>query len=206
MLSEIIPPGDREEMRRYFHRLFGNRNPLAVEIGSGNGHFLVEYAQSHPDRNFIGTELLAGRARKFQSKIDKRSLRNVVVFKGDARRFVWEFLYEETVEEFILLFPDPWPKKRHHKHRILSSAFIRMLEKRLLPGGTVSVATDFPEYRDRILEEFAKNSGFLDPGGTGYGGYPEEYPTSLFQERFRREGRDIFFIRFRKAGGRMNRG
>jgi tRNA (guanine-N7-)-methyltransferase len=198
-LSEAIPPDSKEEMARYFFNIFGNTNPLVVEIGSGNGHFLIEYAMRHPDRNLIGTEILAGRARNFRSKIVKRDLRNIVVFKGDARQFVWEYLYEETVQEFIILFPDPWPKKRHHKHRILTAAFIQMLRLRMKGGGTVSIATDYAEYRDWILDEFQKNWGFINLCSQGYTEYPVDYPKTLFEKRSREEKREIYFIRFKKS-------
>ena len=199
-LSEVIPPNSKEEMGNYFYNLFGNTNPLVVEIGSGNGHFLVEYAMRHQDKNFIGTEILAGRTRKFHSKIQKRELRNILVFKGDARQFVWEYLYEESVHEFIILFPDPWPKKRHHKHRILTAPFIQMLRLRLKAGGTVSIATDYTEYRDWILDEFGRNGGFINICSQGYTKYPEDYPKTLFKQRFKEEKSDIYFLCFKKSG------
>jgi len=198
-LSEAVPPGSKEEMVTYFFDIFGNFNPLVVEIGSGNGHFLVEHAIRHPDRNFIGTEILTGRARKFHSKIVNRALRNIVVFKGDARLFVWEYLYEETVQEFIILFPYPWPKKRHHKHRILTAAFIQMLRLRMRTGGAVSIATDYTEYRDLILDKFEKIGGFINLCTQGYREYPEDYPKTLFEQRFREEKREIYFMRFMKS-------
>lgn len=199
-LNKAIPPENRPESLDFFRSLFGNKNPLVVEIGSGNGHFLVDCAAAHPDRNYIGTEILLGRARKFLKKIDKRSLHNIVLFKGDARRFVWEFLYEETVHEFIIHFPDPWPKKRHHKHRLLTDRFIHMMHIRLVDNGSVSITTDHAEYRDRIVEEFQKVKGFVNPKPTVFSDYPKDYPTTLFNERFKEQGRPIYFMRYRKKG------
>ncbi|MCK5568132.1 MAG: tRNA (guanosine(46)-N7)-methyltransferase TrmB, partial [Spirochaetes bacterium] len=167
-ISDTLPPASIDEMKAFFANIFHNNNSLIVEIGSGNGHFLVERALKYPDNNYIGTDLLTGRAKKFYSKIEKRGLKNIVVFKGDARRFVWEFLYENTVEEFIILFPDPWPKQRHRKHRLLTAAFINMLKIRLVPGGMVTLATDYHEYRNRILDEFRKDRGFTNIYRNGY--------------------------------------
>ena len=198
-IKDTIPPESREEMCDFFHTIFGNDNPLVVEIGSGNGHFLIEYAKKSSIHNFIGTELLFGRAKKFHSKIEKQSLKNIVVFKGDARRFVWEFLYRESVEEFIILFPDPWPKKRHHKHRLLNAAFINMLQTRLTPQGLTSIATDYREYRDWILNEFEKVKGFTNIYDKSYSTYPDHYPKTLFEERFRNEGREIYFVQMKKS-------
>jgi tRNA (guanine-N7-)-methyltransferase len=197
-IDEVVPPENKNESLLFYYNIFNNKNPITIEIGSGNGHFLVDRAINCPDKNFIGTEILNGRAKKFNSKIEKRSLKNIVVFKGDARRFVWEFLFEGTVSEFIILFPDPWPKKRHHKNRLLKTEFINMLNYRLIPGGTVSVATDFPEYRDWIVEEFGKNSRFLCNHQAGDSGYPDNYSKTLFHERFEKEGRNIYFLRFKK--------
>ncbi len=197
-LEDVIPPTNKKEAEEFFLRLFGNKNPIVVEIGSGNGHFLVEYSMMNPHLNFIGTEILGGRARKFYSKIEKRNLQNIAVFKGDSRIFIWEFLYEEMVKEFIALFPDPWPKKRHHKHRLLKEGFIRMLTIRLQKGGYISIATDHEEYRDWIIEEFKKVDQLKPVYKEGYSSYPESYPSSLFLERFKEYGRKIYFMRYKK--------
>lgn len=206
-VRDELPPQDREESLSYFARLFKSRRPIVVEIGSGNGHFLVEYSITHPDRNFIGTEILLGRARKFASKIRKRGLRNIVVFRGDSRRFVWEYLYEKSVEEFIILFPDPWPKKRHQKHRLLTERFVRMLCDRLVDGGKISVATDHEGYRDYIIAVFASVGGFENSRETGFGYYPDDYPRTLFTNRFQKEGRPLYYLQWIKkdrnrAGGK----
>jgi tRNA (guanine-N7-)-methyltransferase len=202
-VNDEIPPENREEAVRYFRSLFGNPNPLVVELGSGNGHFLVEWSMRRPDRNFVGTEILSGRTEKFRAKAEKRNLANLVIFRGEIRRFVWEFLYDRMVAEFVTLFPDPWPKKRHHKHRLISKPFVDMLERRLVPGGCVSIATDSAEYRDWILEEFNGNRGFRNLFEGGYAPYPPEYPETLFLKRFREQGKEICFMRFRKeeSGG-----
>ncbi len=197
-IQDTLPPENRREMLDFFWNIFRNNNPLVVEIGSGNGHFLVDYAKSHPEYNFIGVEILMGRAKKFYSKIVKRSLQNIAVFRGDARRFLWEYLYEESVQEFIFLFPDPWPKKRHHKHRLLNTQFIPMLETRLIKGGLVSIATDFCEYRDWILNEFKKIVSFKNLFKNGYSTYPHDYPGTLFEERFRKSGKGIYYMQFIK--------
>jgi len=196
-LKEVIAPETKNEALRFFHDLLGNKNPLIVEIGSGNGHFLVDYAIMHPEKNFIGTEVLYGRARKFFKKVQNRNLKNLLVFRGDSRQFIWEFLYQEMVEEFIILFPDPWPKKRHHKHRLLKAPFIKMLHYRLVPGGEVSIATDFEPYRDWIIREFESAGGFKNLSGSG-SDYPGHYPDTLFHQRFRNEGKNIYFLKFRK--------
>ena len=196
--ENIIPPANKAESLKFFEDLFGNNNPLIVEIGSGNGHFLVDYAQTKPNYNFIGTEILGGRAKKFYKKITKRNLRNIAIFKGDARIFIWEYLYEEMVFEFIILFPDPWPKKRHHKHRLLKEKFIGMLAHRLKSSGIISIATDHEEYRDWIIEEFNKVKELEPVYSSLYSSYPKEYPSTLFLERFKEHGKIIYFMRYRK--------
>jgi tRNA (guanine-N7-)-methyltransferase len=197
-LIDVIPPLNRGESLSYFAKLFGNKNPLVVEIGSGNGHFLVEYAALNPDINFIGTEILIGRAKKFFKKAEKRCLNNIAIFRGDSRRFVWDFIYEDTVSEFIILFPDPWPKKRHHKHRLLTRKFIQMLFLRLVPGGKVSLATDYEEYRDFIIEEFAYIEGFKTLSKERYSEYPDNYPLSLYQEKLKKEGKRLYYMKYMK--------
>ena len=103
------------------------------------------------------------------------------------------------VEEFFILFPDPWPKKRHHKHRLITPPFIGMLHLRLFEGGRVSIATDHSEYRDHILSVFEKNSGFANRFSEGFAPYPESYPTSIFEQRFTRQKKSIFFMQYIKA-------
>jgi len=198
-LSNEIPPDSREEQSHYFRDIFGNDHPLIVEIGSGNGHFLVEYALQHPEKNYIGTEILGGRARKFNQKVEKRRMNNIVVYKGDVRQFLWEYIYEDSISEFIVNFPDPWPKKRHHKHRLLQHAFIEMLHARLKSGGIVSIATDDALYRDWIIEQFKKTAGFRNLHQDGYTRYPDHFPKSLFEQRFREENRNLFFLQYEKV-------
>jgi tRNA (guanine-N7-)-methyltransferase len=198
-LLEEIPPENREEQILYFQNMFGNSNPLIVEIGSGNGHFLVENALRNPESNYIGTEILGGRARKFGQKVEKRGMKNIAVFKGDARQFVWEYLFEETVSEFIIMFPDPWPKKRHHKHRLLQQKMLQMLHYRLVPEGVVSITTDHAMYRDFIMEEFEKSEGFRLVNPKTFLEYPDHFRGSLFEVRFRREKRQLFFLQYEKA-------
>ncbi len=200
-ITETIPPACRDEALSYFARIFGNKHPLSVEIGSGNGHFLVDTALLHPERNFIGTELLTGRAKKFLSKVEKRNLKNITVCRGDARRFVWEFLYEKMVWEFFIMFPDPWPKKRHHKHRIITEPFINMLYHRLVSGGRVSLATDHQEYRERIIAVFQNSRGFTKRFSEGFAYYPDGYPKSIFEQRFSMEKRPIYFMQYIKETG-----
>lgn len=197
-LSDEIPPESREEQTRYFRDIFSNSHPLIVEIGSGNGHFIVENALQNPGYNFIGTEILGGRARKFNHKVEKRGMNNIIIFKGDARQFVWEYLYEETVSEFIIMFPDPWPKKRHHKHRLLQHTLLQMLHLRLIPKGRVLITTDHTRYRDWIIEELRKTEGFHTVNPGSFAEYPDLSPKSLFELRFRKENRSLFFIQYEK--------
>ncbi len=199
-INDEIPPLNREEQDLFFRNLYGNQNPLVVEIGSGNGHYLVGEALKNPQLNYAGTEILGGRARKFHAKIEKRNLGNIAVFKGDARRFVWEWLYENSTGSFVVMFPDPWPKKKHHKNRILTRAFLRMLFVRLVPGGLLTITTDDEPYRDWILEEIRTAGVFENLDEDGYSMSREEVPRSIFEEKFRREKKRISVIRCLKPG------
>jgi len=194
-----IPPVNRTESIEFFRKLFDNDKSLIIEIGSGNGHFLVNYAQIKQEYNFIGTEILEGRAKKLYKKVLKRELKNIAVFKGDTQVFIWEYFYGDMINEFIILFPDPWPKKRHHKHRLLKEGFIMMLANRLKKGGFISIATDHKDYRDYIIREFKKIEELVSVYNYGYSSYPKEYPSSLFLERFKRYGKEISFMRYKKV-------
>lgn len=140
--------------------MFPLAQPIEVELGAGDGSFLVSCAAAHPDRNFLGVERLLGRLRKIEKKGRRARVRNLRLIRLEAGYFTQYLLGPESVEAFHIYFPDPWPKRRHWKNRLITAEFTEVLRKALRPGGMVHVRTDNCEYFDQMLRSFAANEKF----------------------------------------------
>jgi len=140
--------------------MFAERQPLEVELGSGDGSFLAQWAAAHPERNFIGVERLLGRLRKLDRKGKKLGLRNLRVMRIEAGYFVEYLLLPGSVAALHVYFPDPWPKRKHRKHRLVNEAFVRAAARALAPGGKVWLRTDDADYHAQMLQVFAATKEF----------------------------------------------
>jgi tRNA (guanine-N7-)-methyltransferase len=129
-----------------YPRLFVAQQPVEVELGSGDGSFLAQYARQHPERNFIGIERLMGRARKLERKGLRAGSINLRVVRVEAGYFTQYLLPAASVSAFHIYFPDPWPKKRHRHHRLVSETFPALAATCLAPGGRVYLRTDDQDY------------------------------------------------------------
>ncbi|HEX7863161.1 MAG TPA: tRNA (guanosine(46)-N7)-methyltransferase TrmB [Verrucomicrobiae bacterium] len=143
-----------------FGTMFPKEQPLEVEIGAGDGSFLIAYAKAHPELNLIGLERLLGRLRKIDRKARRASLENIRLLRLEAAYFVQYMLPRECVRAFHIYFPDPWPKRRHWKNRLINEAFTRTLHNALAPGGIVYLRTDDKPYFTQMLEVFGNNPTF----------------------------------------------
>ena len=141
-------------------KIFNSDQPLEVEIGAGDGSFLVAYAKAHPELNLIGLERLLGRLRKIDRKARRAGQQNIRLLRLEASYFVQYMLPPGSVNAFHIYFPDPWPKRRHWKNRLIEDTFTRSLQQALRPGGIVYLRTDDQPYFTQMLEVFARNSTF----------------------------------------------
>jgi len=141
--------------------LFLTPQPVEVELGSGDGSFLAQYARLHPERNFLGVERLLGRARKLERKALRAGLTNLRIIRLEAGYLTQYLLPHHSVEVFHIYFPDPWPKKKHHKNRLINERFVQILAQILIPAGWVHIRTDDAGYFDWIQTAFASNTGFV---------------------------------------------
>lgn len=130
--------------------IFNDEKKLNVEIGIGNGEFITHLAKERIDENFIGFEIYRKIFRKAIERVKKNGLKNVKLIQFDASFFI-PLLQNESVSNFYINFPDPWPKKKHHRRRLLKDSFFKTLRDKLIPGGNIYIATDHDDYAKDIL-------------------------------------------------------
>ena len=132
--------------------LFPLAQPLEVDLGCGKGRFLLERARAHPDVNLLGIDRMLKRVRKIDHKAQRRGLSNVRLLRVEGYYAVAHLMPAEAIRAYYIFFPDPWPKKRHHEHRLFNPRFVDALHRTLLPGGCVHAATDHQPYFEIIRD------------------------------------------------------
>ncbi len=166
---------------------FGRDGGLEVEIGSGVGEFIVRNALRYPERNFVGIEHDWKRVQKILRKIAQTGCRNIRLFSLDARIVFELFLTPLTVARVYCLFPDPWPKRRHQKHRLISTAFLKQVNNRLRDGGEFKIVTDFYPYVQWILKQ-SEATGFQIESKS----IPPQFDTK-FERKWTQKGQQCFY-------------
>jgi tRNA (guanine-N7-)-methyltransferase len=135
--------------------LFEKIQPLEVELGSGDGSFLIEHASTHPEHNFIGIERLLGRLRKIEKKARQSKLRNLRAIRIESAYFLRYLLPRHCVSALHIYFPDPWPKRKHQRHRLINESFPALAQQVLVPQGRVYLRTDDRDYFAQMERVFA---------------------------------------------------
>lgn len=189
-------PGEKLDMTG----LFGNTNPVFLEIGFGNGKPLAELATGHPERNYLGIEVHRPGVGHLLLEAEKRSLTNLRVCRHDAVEILEQGLARASLEGVYLLFPDPWPKKRHQKRRILTPDLVRLLARAIRTGGIFHTATDWEHYAAQMLEVLtAADELFENIAGRGaFSPRPEDRPLTKFEQRGTRLGHPVRDLSFRR--------
>jgi len=178
--------------------LFGNDNPVWVEIGFGNGESLAAYAQANPHINYLGIEVHGPGVGHLLLRIEELGLNNLRVMKHDAVE-VLKSLPDASLEGIMLFFPDPWHKKKHHKRRILQPAFVEELARLIRPGGLFHAATDWQEYAEQMMQVLSDSEAFENTAGDGhYSPRPESRPLTKFEQRGQRLGHGVWDLLFRR--------
>ena len=176
--------------------------PLVVEIGFGRGEFLLDLATREPETAFVGVEYSFKRVLKMARRLARLELENVRIVEARGEDVVEETLRDASVACFWVNFPDPWPKKRHFKRRLLQLPFARRLADKLVPGGHLKIATDHPGYAEWIAEilpavETLENAYAPDPYRRSEA---DRLPTA-YELLWRAEGRDFHFFDYVRRGG-----
>ncbi len=139
------------------NRIFGDPESLCIEIGFGMGTATAEIAEKNPDKAYLGIEVHTPGVGKLLSEIENRGLENLRIIKYDAVQVLKTMFSEESVGGFHIFFPDPWPKKKHNKRRLINDDFTKLLVSRLKKGGYIYTATDWEDYAEQMFEVFERN-------------------------------------------------
>ena len=181
-----------------FERLFGRRAPVVLEIGCGMGETTAAIADAHRDTDFVGVEVHGPGVGAILNRIEALALSNLRVVQHDAVEVVDAMIPDGSLAGIHVYFPDPWPKKRHHKRRLLKSAFVHALARRLAPGGYLHAATDWAPYAEEILATFSAET-LLANTGQRYAPRPAWRPLTKFEARGLKLGHEVFDILFRRV-------
>lgn len=179
-----------------FDDIFGRCSPLHIEIGSGKATFLVNEAKGRPEINFVGIEWCSKIYRSSVDRIGRWNLTNVRIIRTDAAEFIREHVGDEIVDCFHIYFPDPWPKKKHHKRRFINDINLVELLRCLKTGGMIKVATDHAGYFEQIQEvlshpALARVDFFRTAGAQAESG---EWAGTNFERKYLKEGRPIYTL------------
>lgn len=183
--------------------VFGNPNPLALEIGCGIGDFIAKTATEQPDTNFIAIDFYNKGCYKTCRRIDSGGLTNVRVLREEARQFIAERIPKGSLCAVYINCPDPWPKKKHRKRRLVNRPFMEFLADYLAPGADFFFATDFDDYGADVAGMMAGLEGFTNQLAPDLFRHEMDfYHLSKYMRKFLAEGKKIYFVHYKKAGTR----
>ncbi len=179
---------------------FGREAPVVLEIGFGMGDSLIEMARLMPEKNFIGIEVHPPGVGRLLGRIEEEKLTNIRVFCDDAIEVLSHCIADASLDTLQLFFPDPWPKKRHHKRRIVQAEFAQNLREKLKVGGQFHMATDWEPYAEHMMEVMSAADGYENAAGTGaYAPQPDWRPVTKFQKRGENLGHGVWDLIFTRV-------
>jgi len=176
---------------------FGRSAATILEIGFGMGETTAAIAQSHPEHNYLGVEVHSPGVGSLLKQIEERGLANVRIVQHDAVEVVEHMLAPACLAGVHVFFPDPWPKTRHHKRRLIQPAFVHLLATRVAPGGYLHLATDWEEYAQQMLA-VAQAEPALANLADGFAPRPDHRPLTKFEARGRKLGHAVWDVLFRR--------
>lgn len=180
---------------------FGNDHPVNVEYCSGNGAWIAAKAIAHPNMNWLAVERKFDRVSKVWAKVKNLNLKNLIVLCGEGHNATHHYFPDNSIENVFINFPDPWPKSRHAKHRIIQDEFAQELWRILKEGKALTFVTDDPPYSEWLIEVMHRHGGFKSEYSAPYFVTDQsEYGTSYFDTLWRSKGRTIHYHQFNKTG------
>jgi len=180
-----------------FDRAFGRAAPRILEIGFGMGETTADIAARHPENDYLGVEVHTPGVGSLLKRVVERELANVRVIQHDAVEVLEHMIAPQSLDGVHVFFPDPWPKKRHHKRRLLQPAFVRLLASRMKPGAYLHVATDWEDYALQILEVLSAEPLLANTAG-GFAPRPAHRPLTKFENRGLKLGHRVWDVVFHR--------
>ncbi|MGN7800669.1 tRNA (guanosine(46)-N7)-methyltransferase TrmB [Leifsonia sp. 22587] len=179
---------------------FGRTAPRVVEIGFGNGENLLTLAERHPERDFLGIEVHGAGIGRVLGAIRDRGLTNIRIIRHDAVEVFNGGIAPASIDEILIFFPDPWPKARHHRRRLVQPEVARLLVRALHPEGVLRLATDWEPYAEHMVEVLDAEPGLVNLAGEEhFVPRPDDRPVTKFERRGERLGHAIFDLAYRPA-------
>ncbi|HKJ05045.1 MAG TPA: tRNA (guanosine(46)-N7)-methyltransferase TrmB [Geopsychrobacteraceae bacterium] len=191
----FLPEAKAEEVGNVTS-FFEKEQPLSLEIGCGIGDFIVQLAARHPQRNFVVTDIYNQGCLKTCARVDDAGLTNVRVMRSEARYLMTHLLGAESLQAIYINCPDPWPKKRHRKRRMVNQEFLQLAFHTLQADGEFHFSTDFVDYGISVGELLKAEPGFKNLQSTPYSHDLGDYPVSKYMRRFLEQGQPIYYCRF----------
>jgi tRNA (guanine-N7-)-methyltransferase len=177
---------------------FGRSATKILEIGFGMGETTTAIAKSHPGNDYLGIEVHTPGVGALLKLIEQNALTNIRIIQHDAVDVLQQMLAPSSLDGVHIFFPDPWPKKRHHKRRLLQAQFVQLMCEKLKPGGYVHFATDWQEYAEHTLALLNAEPSLANIAGEGFAQHPNGRPMTKFEARGLKCGHavwDLFFVR-----------
>ena len=181
--------------------LFGNDQPLVLEIGCGIGDFIIQVADRSPDFNFLAIDIFNQGCHQTCNRIESAGLPNIRVMRTEARYLMHNYLGKESLQGIFINCPDPWPKKRHRKRRLLNQDFLNLALYCLQPGGDLHFTTDFNDYGESAGALLAAEPRLRNRHATPFTHDLGDYPISKYMRRFLEQGQPIYFCHYQKRTG-----
>jgi tRNA (guanine-N7-)-methyltransferase len=186
-------------------RAFGRRASRLLEIGFGNGEALLAIARERTDWDCLGIEVYESGVGRLLLQAHELGLRNLRVWCHDAVEVLEQQLPDSSIDETLVFFPDPWPKKRHHKRRLIQPAFAAVLARKLVPGGVLRLATDWQPYAEQMLEVLNACELLVNCApDQAFAPRPAIRPPTRFERRGQRLGHGVWDLEYRRAGRRAD--
>ena len=200
-LEELWPVfGIDEDGVLDLEQVFGRRAPCIVEIGFGMGDTLVQLASRHPEHNYLGIDVYRPGIGSTLRKLQANELDNVRVIAGDALEIMECSLEDGSLDAIYIFFPDPWPKKRHHKRRLVQQESVTFLVRKLKRGGVLHLATDWEDYACHMVDVVSGVSGLINITGPGrFAERPDYRPLTKFEQRGQRLGHKVWDLLLEKS-------
>lgn len=198
-LDELLPRWAIEYQKQLldFDHVFERQADTILEIGFGMGETTQQIAQARPHDNFLGIEVFNAGVGALLKRIDEAEITNIRIIQHDAVEVVRDMIAPASLAGVHIFFPDPWPKKRHHKRRLVQPDFVQMLAHRLAPGGYIHCATDWQDYANQMLTVLTSEPA-LHNTADGYAPRPDYRPVTKFEARGLRLGHGVWDLIFRK--------